>query len=281
MLTKNKIYYTAKLSKLIYKVDKIKDYYEGDKRYTTNSTFNILQRLTNKPIIIKKELYVCRTMICDFDDYRIIIFSGLDYTNFNDITNTVIRCSLEPFPVPGLQAKNYPNVHGGCGKQFMSIVDNLTEVIDNSPIKKVIFGGHSKGGALATCAAMYYSCVREDMEFGCVTFGSNIIADDIFVSIFDNNIKDENTHRYRLKNDLIPYSPYDFFGEYCHVKGIKWLDFNKRVIANTNDEMAWGYCALDNIRDMFDGKDFFKNIGHNHTMDSYIKGIKSYYTNMK
>ncbi len=281
MLTKNKIYYTAKLSKLIYKSDKIKDYYEGDEKYTMDANFKILKKLAKEPIIIKKEFYVCKAMICDFDDYRLVIFFFFVYTNFNDVTNTVIRCSLEPLPVPGLSAKNYPSVHGGCGKQFMSIIDSLTEIVDNSPIKKIIFGGHSKGGALATCAAMYFSCIREDIEIGCVTFGSNIIADSVFVSIFDNNIKDENTHRYRLKNDLIPYSPYDFFGEYCHVKGIKWLDFNKRVIAYTNDEMAWGYCALDNIRDMFDGKDLFKNIAHNHTMDSYIKAVKSYCINMK
>ena len=276
MISKSIIYDIAKLSRLIYKIDKIKDYYTGNTKYTTSSTFKILEKLKKMPILLKKELYVCRTMICDFDDYRLIIFSGLDYSNFNDLTNTIVRCSLEPLPIPGLEPKNYPRAHGGCGKQFMSIVDNLSEIIDNSSIKKIIFGGHSKGGALATCAAMYFSCIYEDIEFGCVTFGSNIIADHIFVSIFDNNIKDENTYRYRLKNDLVSYSPYDFFNEFHHVKGIRWLDFNKKHIANTNDEMAWGYCALNNIRDMFEGADLFQNIANNHTMNYYIKAIKLY-----
>ena len=97
-------------------------------------------------------------------------------------------------------------VHAGFAEQFMSIEEKITDDIEHImseyPIQRIIFTGHSMGGALATIASIIYSRMFKDLYTTCHTLGCPSLGNQGFVDLFDNCVDD--SARLEVDEDLIP-----------------------------------------------------------------------------
>lgn len=105
------------------------------------------------------------------------------------------------------------SVHKGFFKQFLSIRSLVFEQIKNAD--KIIFCGHSLGGAIATLFSAYCSR-RLGIDVGCITFGSPRVGDAKFKKIFDKLVP--NSHRYVYGEDSVCKVPPSARFFYSHVK---------------------------------------------------------------
>ena len=101
----------------------------------------------------------CQAYVCKFDDILCISFRGTE--SIDDIL-TDLNISRVPidFDFP-IDLKEDIYVHRGFLNQFDSIKLNIDQeiieyYIKDSNKKKIIFSGHSLGGALATIASLYF-----------------------------------------------------------------------------------------------------------------------------
>ena len=98
--------------------------------------------------------------------------------------------------------------------------DEKQSLIKKSPIKHVIFSGHSLGGALATIAAVQFAKQYPDIVVSCVTFGSPRVGNTTFVSMFDQCCT--GSYRFVNEDDPVPMGPTPI--RFRHVKGGRWID---------------------------------------------------------
>lgn len=96
-------------------------------------------------------------------------------------------------------------VHEGFFMQFKSVEIEITKRLVRTPAQKIIFAGHSLGGALAQIAAAYYGEVFDFAHVVCHTFGSPRVGNKYFVEWFSKNV-DENV-RVINRGDPVPMMP--------------------------------------------------------------------------
>lgn len=121
----------------------------------------------------------------------------------------------------GCDAPNVMRTHKGFTKAFQSVAPKLlvaleTELGNLTGNPRVIFCGHSLGGALATMAGLYVACkiprIRENMAV--VTFGAPQVGDANFVKFFDQVVP----RSVRVVNPMDPV-PRLLNVQLVHVKG--------------------------------------------------------------
>ena len=97
-------------------------------------------------------------------------------------------------------------VHSGFAEQFLSIEQDITKDINHLmieyPIEKIIFTGHSMGGALATIAAVTYSKMFRDLYITCHTFGTPSLGNKNLKHLFEACI-DEIIPKLHVNKDFI------------------------------------------------------------------------------
>jgi hypothetical protein len=101
-------------------------------------------------------------------------------------------------------------IHKGYYSQFKAIEADITSDIlrisNSFDIEKIVFSGHSLGGALATIAAPYYSNIfRGSKYIACHTFGSTAVGNENFVEWFKDNVNEN--YRVECEYDIIPLLP--------------------------------------------------------------------------
>lgn len=101
-------------------------------------------------------------------------------------------------------------IHKGYYSQFKAIEADITSDIlrisSSLEIDKIVFSGHSLGGALATIAAPYYSNIfRGSKYIACHTFGSTAVGNEEFVNWFNENVNEN--YRVECEYDIIPLLP--------------------------------------------------------------------------
>lgn len=102
--------------------------------------------------------------------------------------------------------KNKVRVHEGFYTQFKSIEIEITKrLVHHSDASKIIFAGHSLGGALAQIAAAYYGEIFDYSFVACHTFGSPRVGNTHFVEWFSKHV-DENV-RVSNRFDPVPMVP--------------------------------------------------------------------------
>ena len=89
-----------------------------------------------------------------------------------------------------------------------------------SPVKHIIFSGHSLGGALATLAAVQFSKQYPDIIISCVTFGSPRVGNGKFAAMFNKCCT--GSYRFVNEDDPVPMGPTPL--RFTHVKGGRWID---------------------------------------------------------
>ncbi len=140
-------------------------------------------------------------------------------------------------------AKNI-KVHRGFLAQFDDIKFKVMTKINTFDPVRILFTGHSLGGALATLFAVACKNYYPSMFVSCVTFGSPRVGNRCFARHF-NSIIDESV-RFVLGNDIVAQNPKVL---YEHVKGKIKIDVK-----------STGYCCL-------------LTSVENHDIDNYILHI--------
>ena len=126
---------------------------------------------------------------------------------------------------------------------------NRNRKLSNKITPRVVFTGHSLGGALATIAATCMSVQfmeHSNLIVECHTFGSPRVGNQSFVNIFNRFVS--VSHRY--VNDLDPVPMIPRFPGFYHVKGLQYIcDAETEAnIENTNENTIENN-TKDNIKD--------------------------------
>jgi hypothetical protein len=138
-------------------------------------------------------------------------------------------------------------IHKGYYDQFKAVESDITsdilKICNSFEVEKLVFSGHSLGGALAMIAAPYYSSLfRGNKHIVCHTFGSTTVGNDKFIEWF---CKQVNEHlRIEYEDDIIPIIPIadtykhapncikltdDHFSNNDHIIG-NYIDFIKLIL---------------------------------------------------
>ena len=170
------------------------------------------------------------------EQYLSIVFRGTESKTdiFTDLK--LFQVFLE-LPTDYYEYENLPLVHQGFYQQFMSLkpqVENhIEKYIQHNQQNKIVFAGHSLGGALATISALYFSYRYPDLLISCITLGSPRVGDSLFVQLFNQRIP--QSYRYVNDNDPVPCLPTSW--RFAHVKGLQWLHEDEIK----NEIMVWRF----------------------------------------
>lgn len=111
--------------------------------------------------------------------------------------------------------------HMGYMQAFSSIADPVLAALQSKlattpTVHRVVFCGHSMGGAIATLAALYVACKMPSVRPNvcCVTFGSPQVGDGNFVAFFNDTVP----VCVRVVNPMDPV-PRLLNAQFVHVKG--------------------------------------------------------------
>ena len=211
--------------------------------YNTNEV--LTAKYTNKEIIfdkcgkcpiLKETPSDCQYFTTYYNDSLLICFRGTE--SKKDILLD-INISRSKFIVPNYNIKMY--VHEGFLTQFNEVCHDLTNEIESykndisidNKKKKIIFTGHSLGGALATLGTCYFSILNRDLSVNCITYGSPRVGCNEFKKKFNKYC--DKSFRYVNENDPVPSLPSSW--RYKHVKGCNWINNDKIV----NEIMPWRF----------------------------------------
>lgn len=102
-------------------------------------------------------------------------------------------------------------IHNGFDKLFSKMREMISKdisiITDKYPIERLIFAGHSGGGALAMLSSMHYYDLYPDLHITCHTFGSPVVGDKLFVKLFTSKVDEYS--RVEYIEDIVPFLPYN------------------------------------------------------------------------
>lgn len=221
----------ARFCSLSYKTkETIHDDYCNKRPYNKHCNECAFLMLKKEPIEYNNPDTDCQVMVaeCDVDDQLIIAFRG---TESKEDILTDLKITQVTLPLFDIADFLCPYVHSGFSEQFFSVNTHLENHIEEK--NKIVFTGHSLGGALATIGSLYYSVMYPEKDISCVTFGSPRVGDELFANYFDKHVK--TSYRYVNDNDPVPCLPTRW--RFKHVKGLQWL--NQDVIQS--EIHAWRF----------------------------------------
>jgi len=107
-------------------------------------------------------------------------------------------------------------VHRGFYYEFNNVKDFIIENLKDTENKKIIFAGHSLGGAIATLVSAFvvHSNYKSKNDVMCITFGCPRVGSSHFVSFYNKNVS--NNLRFTNYGDPVINLPPKFIG-YQHV----------------------------------------------------------------
>lgn len=95
------------------------------------------------------------------------------------------------------------HVHGGFLSSFNVVAPVVSKAIHDHKPRRITFSGHSKGGALAKIASVYYNKML-DMDVTCHTFGSPRVGDELFLEGYNTIYEQFNMAHF---NDFVVTLP--------------------------------------------------------------------------
>lgn len=156
-------------------------------------------------------------LVWSYADRIIFSFRGTQVTeewSWEDVRDN-IHMSLM-----GVGLTNQYMVHEGYLDYFRHLEPIICKIIQQNPGKKVIFTGHSLGGAVAAIAGLLIDC------YACYTFGAPKSGDRSFRGAW----KKKTAKLYRVVHacDIAPKHPSELFG-YCHAGELWRISRSGRV----------------------------------------------------
>jgi predicted lipase len=153
--------------------------------------------MANKVTSFEDKLTDTEGFVGSDGDSTVVAFAGTEEIK-DWMTNS--RCEMVEVPLPG---DYYVQVHRGFYEAYTSVGDQVQELIEqhsNGKAKKLIFVGHSLGGALAQLAAL--KCKIMDRPHKVITFGAPRVGSLCLASYMRKNV-----FRLEARGDLVPSLP--------------------------------------------------------------------------
>ena len=200
--------------------------------------------------------------ITSSDDTQVYVCKVGDTVHVTFRGTSSIQDVLKDLDIKRTRITGKIKVHKGFYTQFQSVQIKLTKSLikltENA--KRIIFTGHSLGGALAQIAAAYYGDVFEDLFVTCYTFGSPRVGNSHFVEWFSKNV-DEHV---RVVNefDPVPMIPTMFYWKHANDICIKLTSDNR--IKYINNDTPW-YKRIFKL---------FNSDVKEHSCDEYVKRLE-------
>lgn len=190
-----------------------------------------LQYIKTPPIFFSNEEHDTQANIFRCDKELYIAFRGTE-SKKDVIADLKFRKELF------ISAKNKEKVHRGFQGQLIAIETPLFKQIqDLDPqYEKIIFTGHSLGGALATIASLKYvvEYQGDPEKVHCITYGSPRVGNGSFTKLFNKTVK--NVIRFTNWNDPVTIVPPLLFA-YRHVCQPTYLLDNRLIEPSENRNM--------------------------------------------
>jgi hypothetical protein len=144
---------------------------------------------------------------CGNSSTLIVSFRGTSNKNNWDENK---RIRLVPFKyATDFSPKRDLNVHEGMQNSYTELQQKLRKFLNEktfNQFQKVVFTGHSLGGALAMLAAAEYAgVVRYASKISVLAYGSPRVGNKMFAHYL--NVRIHSIYRQVEKNDLIPHIP--------------------------------------------------------------------------
>jgi predicted lipase len=166
-------------------------------------------------------------------------------------------------------------VHQGFYNELMNIKDFIIENLINSDNKKIIFAGHSLGGALAILASLFVvkNGYKNKKDIMCITFGSPRVGNKKFVEEFNKYVS--NIMRFVNYGDLIDTLPPTFIG-YKHID-TPFVFKNNKLLKTSSQKynLIKNYNIIGTLCSFI----YKNNIMENHSIDLYLINILKNYGN--
>lgn len=167
-------------------------------------------------------------------------------------------------------------IHKGYYDQFMSIeryiTSDILKLISEHDIKKIVFAGHSLGGALAKIAAPHFSYLLGSKKYiACHTFGTTTVGNDKFVEWFVNNVNEH--YRVEFEDDIIPLIP--IHESYQHIPNVIKLSDS-----SIDTEDSYKYDCIHFLKTFFSNDNYIKMVD-NHSCKKYIDILYVIYKYLK
>ena len=210
---------------------------------------------------IKNKIY---NTLCQTSDNDIKIYpngfmmwkNNTIYMTFRGIVSSMDWLTATNMKEIAWDINNHPSalVHGGFLSYFTDINDTIQTDIETllreHPIERIIFSGHSMGGALAILASTFYSSLFKNLVITCHTFGAPAIGNDDFIHLFEDNV--DEFLRIEYVNDIVPKIPLN--DTYLHISngivlnedGYYTCCINRRPML-TYEDMCECVCFPQNI----------------------------------
>ena len=285
----------AYLSAMAYKsnkfIDKIWKQDNLPSKYTANPKVNELVNfinngnyIKNKPVFVDSLLYSdYSTQLFHFEtEKNELVFVCRGTSDKSDVYTDLYAIKHKLYEViysnkylsdnmnNKKRVKENISVHRGFYKQYLTVKDIIRDRVrdyiklEGIENKKVIFAGHSLGGALATIGSLLTAVhVPENVEIECFTFGSPRVGNSGFVSVFEKYVK--TNHRIVNMIDPVPMIPTRW--RFRHVYGGKYLKEN---------DITEDWSLKDRILSKIKNIMFCKyNIIDDHKLINYIDNIKN------
>ena len=150
-------------------------------------------------------------------------------------------------------------VHRGFLKAWNTVRDDVFKWIDRKRPKKIVFVGHSLGGALATLAAFDVRANTGNNNVNCVTFGSPRVGNKSFATAFNTTVKDT----IRVVNAADPVTAVPLI-RYKHVDSK--MPIGSAPIA----------AIFNNVIAATTGKVLVSSLAAHHYMDTYLQELDNY-----
>lgn len=207
--------------------------------------------------------YDAQAYCWNWNDMLFVVFRGTSSSHDIRIDIDLRLVSFNPN-----NTNNEVKVHNGFLKQFNGIKSQLDELLTNhikiNKIRRIIFTGHSLGGALATLAAYHYasSKLNDNILHSCITFGSPKVGNKSFSHDFDSLVDLTTSDRFENKDDVVCWFPLHY--PYTHVGKCSQILFCQEVDVNTNTTIMYWFRKI---------KLLIKQIFENHSIDGYITAL--------
>lgn len=135
-----------------------------------------------------------RALYCKEGNTTYISFRGT-YNNIN------MKSCMNSKPISTVHGK----VHEGFFTHYMSLRDNIIEILDKDESEDICFTGHSMGGSIAIISSIdnLDTLKKRGKNIYCCTFGTPCTSDNLFMTYARENL--DNMLNIELPRDIVPY----------------------------------------------------------------------------
>lgn len=134
------------------------------------------------------------------EDVTVIVFRG---TNPNEISDWIANLGT------AAERTEHGPIHRGFFNAYLSMKDQITEILKDSTTKHLWITGHSLGGALALCCAFDLLDTEKREIDGLITFGQPMVASEQLAQYL-NTLLLGRYARFVNHRDIVPKVPPDY-----------------------------------------------------------------------